>query len=266
MSPSKIQVPVFVVSDATGIAAERMARSVLVQFHKVITPQFKRLPFVKTTKDLRQVLERAEAEGGILTYTLVDKGLRAYLEREGHKRGIEMVDFLGPMLQQMISMFRVNPVLDKGLLRRILGEASLSLAEAIEFTLRHDDGQGLETLGQADIIILGVSRTSKTPTSLYLSCNNTLKVANVPIIMGMEPPKKLFTLKRPHMVGLTIAPEKLAMIRRSRFQQPKMRSYHDLAEVNRELAYSHELFARIKGLQVIDVSNRSIEAVANLIA
>ena len=266
MSPSKIQVPVYVVSDATGLSAERMARSVLVQFHKVLNPQFQRHSFVKTTKDLRQVLERAEGDGGILAYTLVDKGLRDYLEREGRRRGIEMVDFLGPMLKQMVALFRVKPVLDKTLLRRILGEASLSLAEAIEFTLRHDDGQGLETLGQADVIILGVSRTSKTPTSLYLSCNNNLKVANVPLIMGINPPKKLFTLKKPRMVGLTIAPEKLAMIRRSRFQQPGMSSYHDLASVNRELAYSHELFARIKDLQVIDVRNRTIEAVANLIA
>jgi regulator of PEP synthase PpsR (kinase-PPPase family) len=266
MSPPKIEVPVHVVSDATGMSAERMARSVLVQFHKVLNPRFTRYPFVKTTKDLRQVLDRAEGDGGILAYTVVDRSLRTYLEREGHKRGIEMVDFLGPMLGQMISMFRVNPVLDKNLLRRILGEVSLSLAEAIEFTLRHDDGQGLETLGHADIIILGVSRTSKTPTSLYLSCNNNLKVANVPIILGMEPPKKLFTLKKPRMVGLTIAADKLSLIRRSRFQQAKLSSYHDLAAVNRELAYSHELFERIKDLQVIDVSNRSIEAVANLIA
>ncbi|MBI5522331.1 MAG: kinase/pyrophosphorylase [Desulfarculus sp.] len=266
MSPPKIQLPVHVVSDATGIAAERMARSVLVQFHKLISPHFIRHPFVKTTKDLRQVLDQAEANGGILAYTLVDKSLRAYLEREGKKRGIEMVDFLGPMLGQMISMFRVNPILDKGLLRRILGEASLNLAEAIEFTLRHDDGQGLETLGQADVIILGVSRTSKTPTSLYLSCNNNLKVANVPIILDMELPKKVFTLKKPHMVGLTIAPEKLCTIRRNRFQQARLSAYHDLATVNRELSYSHDIFGRIKGLQIIDVSNRSIEAVANLIA
>jgi regulator of PEP synthase PpsR (kinase-PPPase family) len=145
-----------------------------------------------------------------------------------------------------------------------LGEESIRLAESIDFTLRHDDGQGIETLGRADLIIVGVSRTSKTPTSLYVSCNHSLKVANVPIIAGIDPPKKIFTLKR-RKIGLTIAPETLAFIRQRRLKYAESSEYTDTRHIRSELEYSHRVFEQIEGLQVIDVTNRSIEEIANKI-
>jgi hypothetical protein len=114
----------------------------------------------------------------------------------------------------------------------------------------------------ADLIILGVSRTSKTPTSLYLSCNNNLKVANLPIIEGMKPPNKVFTLKI-QRVGFTIAPEKLAFIRQKRLIYAGSTDYTDITHIKKELEHSHRIFNQIKGLQVIDVTNSSIEEVAN---
>jgi hypothetical protein len=146
-----------------------------------------------------------------------------------------------------------------------LGEESIRLAESIDFTLRHDDGQGIETLGKADLIILGVSRTSKTPTSLYLSCNNGLKVANVPIVSNVEPPRKVFTLKR-RRIGLTIAPERLAYIRKKRLKYAGSSDYTDIRHIREEIEYSHRIFERIDGLQVVDVTNNSIEEIANKIA
>jgi regulator of PEP synthase PpsR (kinase-PPPase family) len=145
-----------------------------------------------------------------------------------------------------------------------LGEESIRLAESIDFTLRHDDGQGIETLGRADLILLGVSRTSKTPTSLYLSCNNGLKVANIPIIANVQPPKKIFTLKR-RKIGLTIAPERLAFIRQKRLKYAESSEYTDVRHIRNELEYSHEIFGQIDGLQVVDVTNSSIEEIANKI-
>lgn len=140
----------------------------------------------------------------------------------------------------------------------------IRLAESIDFTLRHDDGQSMETLENADLIILGVSRTSKTPTSLYLSCNNNLKVANVPIIEGIKPPNKVITLKI-QKVGFIIAPERLAFIRQKRLGYAGSIDYTDITHIRKELEYSHRIFNQIKGLQVIDVTNSSIEEIANRI-
>jgi regulator of PEP synthase PpsR (kinase-PPPase family) len=145
-----------------------------------------------------------------------------------------------------------------------VSEESIRLAESIDFTLRHDDGQGIETLEYADLVLLGVSRTSKTPTSLFLSCNNNLKVANVPIIENMRPPDKVFKIDI-HKVGLTIAPERLAFIRERRLKYAGNTDYLDISHIEKELTYCRRIFNQIKDLQVIDVTNSSIEEVANKI-
>jgi regulator of PEP synthase PpsR (kinase-PPPase family) len=161
----------------------------------------------------------------------------------------------------MGKLWNMIPACRPGLLQG-LGEESVRLAEAIDFTLRHDDGHGVKDLGKADVIVLGVSRTSKTPTSLYLSCNFGLKVANVPIIPHVEPPKKVFTLKR-RKVGLTIAAERLAFIRERRLKYAGSMDYTDLARIREELAFCRGIFGRIDGLQMIDVTHSSIEEIAN---
>lgn len=264
MNPPKRKVRVFVVSDATGITAERVIRAVLAQFHRRIEPVFERFPYVKTTRRLQEIVDQAEAQEGVLIYSLVAPELREWIRAERRQREIEIIDLLGPLLDQMVKLFNVMPLMHPGLLG-ILGEESLRLAESIDFTLRHDDGHGLETLGQADLIILGVSRTSKTPTSLYLSCNHNLKVANVPLILKVKPPRKIFTLKRPRKVGFTVAPEKLAQIRGRRYKEVALPGYTDLKTITQELAYSHEIFAQIEGLQVVDVTHAPIEEIARLI-
>jgi hypothetical protein len=123
---------------------------------------------------------------------------------------------------------------------------------------------GFETIGNADIILLGVSRTSKTPTSLYLSCNYNLKVANVPIIEDMKPPAAVFSLQG-QKVGLTIAPERLAFIRERRLKYAGSTDYLDISHIKSEIDYSRRIFNQIKGLQVIDVTHSSIEEVSNKI-
>src|SRR4030042_4077865 len=211
MSPPKKKVHVFIVSDATGMTAEMVISAVLVQF-KEIKPVFKRFPYIKTKEQIRTILEKAEAVNGIVIYSLVLQELRTWIRKEERKMNIHTIDLLGPFLERIGKLWNLIPSLRPGLLRGI-GEESFRLAESIDFTLRHDDGQGLETLENADLVIIGVSRTSKTPTSLYLSCNNNLKVANVPVIEEMKPPEKVFTLNNIQKVGLTIAPERLAFIR-----------------------------------------------------
>ncbi|MEW6214824.1 MAG: pyruvate, water dikinase regulatory protein [Nitrospirota bacterium] len=262
MSPPKKKVHVFIVSDATGITAEMVISAVLVQF-KEIEPTFKKFPYIKTKEQINEILTQAEAVKGIVIYSLVSQELRAWIRKGKRKIDVYTIDLLGPLLDRIRKLWNLNPILSPGLLRGI-GEESIRLAESIDFTLRHDDGQGIETLEKADLIILGVSRTSKTPTSLYLSCNNNLRVANVPIILGIKPPNKVFALKT-QGVGFTIAPERLAFIRQKRLKYAGSTDYTDITHIKKELEYSHRIFNQIKGLQVIDVTNSSIEEIANKI-
>lgn len=262
VSSSKKKVHVFIVSDATGMTAEMVISAVLVQF-KEIEPIFKKFPYIKTKEQIRAILAQAEAVQGIVICSLVSQELRAWMRSEKRKVNVYIIDLLGPLLERISKLWDLIPALNPGLLRGI-GEESIRLAEAIDFTLKHDDGQGVETLEDSDLIILGVSRTSKTPTSLYLSCNNNLKVANVPIIEGMKPPNKVFALKT-QKVGFTIAPERLAFIRQKRLKYAGSTDYTDIVNIRRELEYSHRIFRQIKGLHVIDVTNSSIEEIANKI-
>lgn len=262
MSPPKKKLHIFIVSDATGTTAEMVINAVLVQF-KDIKPVFKKFPYIRTKEQITAILSQANVVEGIVIYSLVSQELRSWIRKEKLKMDIFTIDLLGPILERIRKVWDAIPVLEPGLLRGI-GEESIRLAESIDFTLKHDDGQGLETMEKANLIILGVSRTSKTPTSLYLSCNHGLKVANVPIILGVKPPDKVFLLKT-QKIGFTIAPERLAFIRQKRLEYAGPIDYADTTHVKKELAYCHRIFNHIKGLQVIDVTNSSIEEVANRI-
>ncbi len=262
MSSPKRRVNVFIVSDATGVTAERVISAALLQF-KQITPVFKKYPYIRTEAQMKDILDRAEGSGGILIYSIVSEELRRWFRREQKRHDINTVDLLGPLLKRMGKLWNMIPMLRPGLLKGV-GEESIRLAESIDFTLKHDDGQGINDLGKADIILLGLSRTSKTPTSLYLSCNHGLKVANVPIIPEVDPPKKIFSLKR-KKVGLTISSDRLAFIRQRRLKYAGPTDYTDMARIRAEQAYCHRIFEQIDNLQVIDVTHSSVEEIANTI-
>ncbi len=244
------------------MTAEMVINAVLVQF-KQIKPVYNKFPYVKTQEEIRPILSQAHAVKGIVIYSIVSPELRALIRRERRARDIYAIDLIGPILDRIRKQWDLLPLLEPGLLRGI-GEESLRLAESIDFTLKHDDGQGVESLGKADLLILGVSRTSKTPTSLYLSCNQGLKVANVPIIHSMRPPNRVFTAKV-QKIGFTIEPDRLAFIRRRRLKYSDAIDYLDVTHIKDELDYSRRIFNQIEGLQVIDVSYSSIEEVAGRI-
>ena len=258
----KKKVHVFIVSDATGMTAEMVISAVLVQF-KEIDPVFKKFPYITTKEQITAILEQAETAKGIVIYSFVSRELRAWLHREQRKTDVLTIDLLGPLLDRIGKLFNLIPAFSPGILRKV-SEESIRLAEAIDFTLRHDDGQGIDTLDRADLVLLGVSRTSKTPTSLYLSCNNNLKVANIPIIENMVLPEKVFST-RVQKVGLTISPERLAFIRERRLKYAGASDYLDISHIKSEIEYSNRAFAKIRGIQVIDVTHSSIEEVANKI-
>lgn len=265
MSPSKKKVHIFIVSDSTGTTAEMVINAVFVQF-KNIMPVFKKFPYISTKEQIKTILNQAHEARGVLIYSLVSQELRAWLRKERRAVDIYAIDLLGPIIDRIRKQWNLIPLLEPGLLRGF-GEESLRLAESIDFTLKHDDGQGVETLEKADLIILGVSRTSKTPTSLYLSCNHGLKVANVPIILDLKPPDKVFTLSHIQKIGFIIEFDRLAFIRRRRmkYNEEAMDYYVDVTRIKEELAYSRRIFNQVKGLQLIDVTYSSIEEVASKI-
>lgn len=258
----KRNIHVFIVSDATGMTAEMVISAVLVQFRE-IRPVFRKFPYIKTPDQIREIFAQAEALQGIIVYSLVSQELRSLIRREKRRLNIVAIDVLGPLLERLGKMWNLIPTFSPGLLKRV-GEESIRLAESIDFTLKHDDGQGVDTLEYADIVLLGVSRTSKTPTSLYLSCNNNMKVANIPVIEGIKPPEKIYKLDS-YKIGLTISPERLAFIRERRLKYAGATDYTEIAHIKKELEYSHRIFGSIEGLQMIDVTTSSIEEVANRI-
>ena len=263
MSLPRKRIHIFIVSDSTGATAEMVINAVLVQFRE-LAPVFKKFPFIRTKEQIHAILTQAHEVKGVVIYSLVSQQLRAWIRKEKRLMDIYALDLLGPILDRIRKQWDLTPLLEPGLLRGI-GEESLRLAESIDFTLKHDDGQGVETLEKADLLILGVSRTSKTPTSIYLSCNEGLKVANVPLIPDMRPPEEVFTLTNIQKIGFTISPERLAFIRQKRVKYGGMDYYLDETKIREELAYSRRLFNQIKGLELIDVTSSSIEEVASRI-
>ncbi|MCX8026417.1 MAG: kinase/pyrophosphorylase [Thermodesulfovibrionales bacterium] len=262
MTSSKKDIHVFVVSDATGITAERVMNAVLLQFDN-INPIYKKFPYIKTKEQVLSILQQVKAVDGIIAYSLVSPELRALIKKQKRQLNIFAIDLLGPLMDKISKLWNLIPVLSPGLLKGISDE-SIRLAEAIDFTLKHDDGQNLETMVDADIIIFGVSRTSKTPTSLYISCNHSLKVANIPLYEGVEIPKYIHKSKA-YKVGFKISPDKLVFIRTQRLRYAGEIDYTDIDSIRKELSHSLRIFSTIKGIEVIDVTNLSIEEVAEKI-
>jgi hypothetical protein len=263
MADDTKKVHVFIVSDATGVTAERVITAALLQF-EAVQPVYRRFPFVRSAEDIDAILAEAARSEAIIIYSLVSAELRESFRQGKRAKGLYAIDLLGPLLRRMERLWNLMPVFRPGLLQGLGGEESLRLAESIDYTLKHDDGLGIDTLNQADVLILGISRTSKTPTSLYLSCNHNLKVANYPIVPGSEPPEEIF-IAPIAKVGFTISPHKAALVRTQRCLKLELQDYTDVESIRKELLYSHRIFRKINGLQIIDVTHSSIEETADKI-
>ena len=256
---------IHIVSDATGIGTERLARATLIQFRKSLRTVFHRHPFVKTEKELEKILDETEMNHGVLLYTMNDRTLRQCLDDAEYERSIDFIDMLGPIMKTLGRKYQTRPLLDSSLLAEALGAKELQLAQAIDFTLAHDDGKEIATMDEADVLIMGVSRTSKTPTSIYLSSHYCLKVANIPLIDNIDLPEAIFSLKKPQIIGLKISAEKLAHVRKNRFKAGTVNDYYDVKKISSELAWADKIFKRIDGIHIIDVTNRTVEEVSNRI-
>ncbi|MEQ9334092.1 pyruvate, water dikinase regulatory protein [Thalassobaculum sp.] len=252
---------IHLVSDATGETNHQIARACLVQFDGVRAKEHV-WSLVRTRSYLDKVLAGVEAHPGPVLFTLVEPELRRRLEDTCRRLEVPCIAILDPVLSALGAHLGLEShgrpgrqhEMDAAYFRRI---------EAMDYTLAHDDGQLVHDLEEADIVVVGVSRTSKTPTSLYLA-NRGFKTANVPIVPGIDPPDEIFHLRKPLVVAFTTDPTRLIQVRRNRVLMLKQREETDyvaLEQVRREVADARRMFER-NGWPVIDVTRRSIEETA----
>lgn len=255
---------VFVVSDSVGETCELVVRAASIQFHENAIETL-RIPFVEDEQTIHDVVTQARAQGAVIAFTLVNEEHRALLVQLGRAHDVKTVDLLGDLLDVLSGQLGESPREKPGLIYR-LDEDYFRKIEAMEFAVKYDDGRDPRGLKKADIVLVGVSRTSKTPLSQYLALKR-YKVANVPLVPESRPPEELFDLPPDKCVGLIISPDKLISIRMERLKSLGLKpeaDYAQLERINRELEYARGIYERI-GCEVIDVTNKAVEETAGII-
>ncbi len=253
---------IFVISDATGETAERMTQAALSQFSdtKTVVTSHR---YIRNQTQLEEILQKTRAENGLILYTLVSGDLRKSLSEGAVHLGIPAVDLLGPLLSALSEFLHSPPQSQPGLLHRVDTEYFRRI-EAVQFTVKHDDGQNLQTMDPAGIVLVGAYRSAKTPLSMYMA-HYGYKVANIPIILNLSLPQELFRIEPGRVVGLLIDPERLSEVRRARLNRIKQSvpGYADIEIISRELDYCREIYNQNRGWQVVDVTGRAVEEVAS---
>lgn len=248
-------------SDSTGETLEMIAKAALAQFDDAdVTRHF--WPMVRSRQHLDRILPELGENPGLVLYTLVNPETRQRLEDQCRLLGLPAVPVLDAVTEALEAQLGQEAQHRPGR-QHAMDDAYFSRVEAIQYTIAHDDGVGHEDWEEADIVLAGVSRTSKTPTSIYLA-NRGYKTANIPIVVESPPPDALFRLRKPLVIGLTTASERLVQIRRNRLlslHEDTDTAYVDDDNVREELKYARRMFAD-NGWPVIDVTRRSIEETA----
>ncbi|AQS59888.1 phosphoenolpyruvate synthase regulatory protein [Desulforamulus ferrireducens] len=253
---------VYIVSDSIGETAELVAKAAVSQFNGG-NVQIRRVPYVNDPQEIVDVVEEAQGQNCIIAFTLVLPELREVLVREADRHHIPTVDIMGPFLDSLTLITSGPPKLEPGLVRK-LDEEYFRRVEAIEFAVKYDDGKDPRGILRADLVLLGVSRTSKTPLSMYLA-NKRIKAANVPLVPEVAPPQEIFNLPPNKVIGLTIKPQQLNIIRTERLKTLGLTSHADYASHERilkELEYAEGIMKRI-GCPIIDVTNKAVEETAS---
>jgi regulator of PEP synthase PpsR (kinase-PPPase family) len=252
---------VFVVSDATGKTCQKVVEAALKQFEttKVVRRTYYN---VRTFPQIEMIINKATTVNGIVIYTMVCPECRRKITELGRRNGVPTVDIMGPLLTRFSDLLEISPMAKPGLDRQ-LDDEYFKRIEAVDYTIKHDDGLRLNTLKLAEIVLLGVSRTTKTPVSIYLSYRGW-KVANIPVIQDHDLPKELLLVNSKKVVALTIKPIRLQLIRLERqryLQSSDLGNYTELEQVKKELTYGLRLFQKYK-YPVLDITYKSIEETA----
>jgi hypothetical protein len=252
-----------VLSDSLGETAEMVAKAVVTQFNSG-NMEIKRFPYVNDKYQLEDIMKEVKSGEVIIAYTFVLPELKQRINEIAEEKNILIVDIIGPMLSAVEKIVSLPPKLEPGLLRK-LDEQYFRKVEAIEFAVKYDDGKDPRGLIRADIVLTGVSRTSKTPLSMYMA-HKRIKAANVPLVPEVSPPEELFQISK-KVVGLTIDPKLLFNIRKQRLKALGLTSSANYAAMERilqELDYANDIMNKLS-CPIIDVTNKAVEETASKI-
>lgn len=254
---------VIVISDGTGETASAITRAAMAQFQdKEIF--FTRYKNIRTREQIDAIFQEAAIHHDIVVYTIVSVELRAYISELSKRDHVRSVDVMGPLLTTFSNFFESEPNYQPGILHAVNDQYFKRVA-AIEFTLNHDDGRNVSSLDEADVVLVGISRTSKTPLSMYLSLEG-IKVVNIPIVMGSQVPEKLFQIDQRKIFGLTIDVDALFSIRKNRLSRLGLSNdegdYADMAKVSEEIEWANRLFSENKRWPIFNVTGKALEETA----
>lgn len=260
--PDNDSISIFVVSGGKGVTGHTIVQTLIIQYPENRL-NVKLIPDVVTENKVLDVIKTVKEANGILTHTMVNSDLRAFLIEECKKQEVKQADLMGGLADIIENDFGLESVNTPGLYHKINAQYYKRI-EAIEYTLNHDDGLNAQNLHKADIVVTGVSRCGKTPLSVYMAMFGW-KVANVPLIEGIDPPKELFEIDKNRVFGLNISLSHLVVQRQKRwknFGNLTNDNYVDSKIVGKELQYANFLFKR-GGFTKINISNKAIESTAN---
>ena len=255
---------IYACSDSLGDTAERVARAAACQYDK---QEFDivRMPYIRTEQQVEEIVQKAKEHSAMICCTIISPTLRRKLQELSNAQNVTLVDIIGPMLAGVGTLTHTEPTMKPGMIHQ-LDEEYFKRVEAIEFAVKFDDGKNPMGFLKADIVIVGVSRTSKTPLSMYLA-HKRIKAANLPLVPEVALPPELFQVPARHFVGLIIDPFKLNFIRSERLRSMGLdsnASYANIERINEELTYARNVMRRLH-CPIIDVSSKAIEETANLV-
>ncbi|MCG3151224.1 MAG: putative pyruvate, phosphate dikinase regulatory protein [bacterium] len=257
-----VQVPIIVISDGTGTTARDNLDAAGKQFGQY-NIMVKNRPHVRDPSDIRVIISEAKLNNWLVVYTLVSEDLRRITEEEARRQGVRTVDLLGPLLNSLADYLHAEPANKPGILHAV-DEGYDAKISAYEFTRQHDDGKNLKTLHLADVVLVGASRTGKSPLTYQLALDGYY-AANVPLVHGLQPPRELLMLDSRRVFCLTIEPDRLLEIRSQRMKRLMAEKYNEayahLEFIYKELNFTHEL-AHGYGWKLIDTTAKSVEELA----
>lgn len=258
MSDPKQQ-KVYILADGTGETAERVLQAALTQF-KALNVSVETFTQVRSKFEIREHMEQAAAEGAFVVFTVLNKEHRDHILEQAEHRGVETADLIGGLVMRLGVHFHTEPLFAAGL-RHQLDAQYFRRVEAVEFAVKNDDGQHPQNLKRADMVLVGLSRTSKTPLSMYLA-HKGYKVANVPLVPEIPAPKELFEIDQERIFALIIDVNSLVRVRTKRLAQlglPPDSEYAARANIARELRWARDFYAANPTWPVIDTSGRAVE-------
>lgn len=249
----------FIVSDSIGETAQRMIQATLTQFPDLTQVEIKKFPYIKNEEEFLNVLNLAHEQGAIVATTLVNPSFNSLGHRFAEEKALPYVDYMSELISIVQEQTQTEPLLESGALRK-LNDEYFKRIKAIEYSVKYDDGKHFSDIGEADAFIVGVSRTSKTPLSMYLA-NKGYKIANIPLVPEVAIPESVFKQKGLKVFGLTASPQYIANIRKNRVETlglTQESQYNSLERIKKELSYAEEVFKKLNAT-VINTEYKSIE-------